>query len=214
MSYHSRIESAFSPAKETFETLWLSLLRKESQHQRFFIASVHGGDGATTVAACAAIGLARHLSEPVVLIEANIKNPGLAFQMSLPGAPGFVELMRGEAPLEDVTHGTGVPGLSCVCAGGPNAGSLGGNRRLQEILGELEHEYRVIVFDAGPILPYSDSSLLLQYVDEAILVASAGKTRDQDILKAAQIISASETPLVGTVLNFYRKEVPTWVAAE
>lgn len=215
MSFLSRIETAFAPVQETFETLWLSLLRKGTDDsQKYYIAAVNPGDGATTVAACAAIGLARHLSEPVMFVEANTKNPGLAFQLSLPGTPGFIELMRGEAPLADVIHGTGVPGLHCIVGGGPNAGGMGGNRRLEEILEELDRTYRVVVFDAGAILPYSDSSLLLQYVDEAILVASAGRTRDQDLLKAAQIVSASETPLVGTVLNQYRKEVPTWIAAE
>ncbi len=215
MSFHSRIETAFAPVKDTFETIWLSLLRKETTNTlKYYVAAVNPGDGATTVAACCAIGLARHLSEPVILIEANTKNPGLAYQLSIPGAPGFIELMRGEAPFEDVVHGTGVPGLHCITGGGPSTGGMSGNRRLEEILAELERTYRVVIFDAGAVLPYSDSSLLLQYVDEAILVASAGRTRDQDVLKAAQIVSASETPLVGTVLNQYRKEVPTWIAAE
>jgi len=216
MNSHSRIEVAFAPVKDTFETIWLSLLRKEtSAPLKYYVAAVNPGDGGTTVSAACAIGLARHLSEPVILIETNAKNPGLAYQLSLPSTPGFMELVRGEAPLEDVIHGTGVPGLHCIPGGGPSAGSgITGNRRLEEVLADLESSYRVLIFDAGAILPYSDSSLLLQYVDEAILVAAAGRTRDQDLLKAAQIVSSSETPLVGTVLNQYRREVPTWIAPE
>jgi len=94
--------------RATIDTLWTGLVPPGQRDVPFriaFCSSAHG-EGTTTLAACAAIGIALHLRENVVLIEANGYTPGLARQLGLSAGPGFDEVLLGKKSLEASLHET------------------------------------------------------------------------------------------------------------
>ncbi|MEM7165592.1 MAG: CpsD/CapB family tyrosine-protein kinase [Planctomycetota bacterium] len=214
--HNSRMEAVFAPAQGTIDHLWSSLVRKGEfdDTKRILFTSCFHDEGTTTVASCAAIGLARHLFKQVMLVETNFFQPALAEYMGLPHEPGFSDLIRGEATLEEAFRPSGVPGLRLVPAGSGEAKGFLGSSRLQVILHRLANECEHLVIDAPPLLTSPEARLLLPFVDEVILVTRARRTTHQDIQRAVRIIDASGTTFLGAVLNHYRREAPTWLVPE
>lgn len=207
----SRLEAALAPAQDTVEHLWSMLIADSAQHQRVLFTSVHPKEGSTTLATSAAIGLARHLMESVVILQANLYSPDLTDTLKLQPGPGFSELLTGQANLEDVLRPTGIRGLSLITTGSQGLTSYLGASAVRTVIDEVSRHCDYLVIDAPPLLEYSEGRILLPLVDGVVLVTSAGSTDIGDVKTAKRIVEASNTPLIGAVLNQYKKIGPTWL---
>lgn len=212
----TKLEAVYAPAKGTIDNLWSSLVRKgdTEETKRLLFAGSTPGEGTTTIATCAAIGLARHLLKQVLLVETNFYSPSMAATLELEPDPGFTDLLRGDAGLDEVIRPTGIPSLRLIPAGSSEAIGFHGSALLQQTLELLSRHCEFLVIDAPPLLDYPESRLLLPFVNEAILVTCAQKTNQADVKKSVRIIENSGVEFVGAVLNQYRREAPAWLVPE
>lgn len=212
----SQIEAAFAPVKSTIENLWSSLVRKDEpvDNKRLLFCGSQPGEGTTTIATCAAIGLARHMMKEVLLVETNFYNPTLAEVLELPNPLGFCDLLRGEVNFDEVIHPTGVVGLQIIPAGTGEAIGFQGSARIQRTLEVLADHCEYLVIDGPPLLSCAESRLLLPFADQAILVVRARRTQKSDVAKAVRVIEQSGTEFLGTVLNQYKREAPEWLVPD
>ncbi|MGE3164657.1 MAG: CpsD/CapB family tyrosine-protein kinase [Planctomycetota bacterium] len=212
----SRIEEAFAPVKSTIENLWSSLVRKDEpiDTKRLLFTATRAGAGTTTIATCAAIGLARHLMKDVLLVETNFYSPTLANKLELPNPLGFADLLRGEVAVEEIIRPTGVPGLEVIPAGTGQAPGFQGSARVQRALEVLAGRSEYLLLDGPPLLESAESRLLLPFVDQVIIVVRARKTEQVELKRAVRIVESSGAELLGTVLNQYKREAPGWLVPE
>lgn len=211
---NSRLEAALAPAQHTIEHLWSMLIADSTQHQRVLFTSANQREGSTTLAACAAIGLARHLMESVVLLQTNLYSPCLADTLKLPPGPGFSELLQGQAEIQDVLRPTGIKGLSLITTGGKGLNSYLGANSVRSVIDEVSRQCDYIVIDAPPLLDYSEGRILLPLVDGVVIVTSSGSTQISEVKAAKRIVEASNTPIIGCVLNQYRSLGPAWLTRD
>jgi Mrp family chromosome partitioning ATPase len=59
----------------------------------------------------------------------------------------------------------------------------------------------VVVFDMPPVLTTDDVLAFSPYIDAALLVVEDGKTRRDELARAAELLKAANQNLIGTVLN-------------
>jgi receptor protein-tyrosine kinase/non-specific protein-tyrosine kinase len=209
------IDAAFAVLQRSIDALWSNLANKSesnSPERLLFTSSVHS-EGTTTVTSCSAIGLARHLRESVLIVEANTYKPGLASYFGLPDGPGFADVIQDESMLDEAILTTSVPGLAVLPAGAsriPTPGEFA-TESTAEILKRAERGYRYVLIDGPPILLYPESRVLLRYVDEAVLVVQAGLTKKQVAENALQILKSSGVWVAGVVLNRFEPELPKWM---
>ena len=171
------------------------------------ISSASRGEGKTTVASNLGIALAE-ISQRVVLIDADMRQPRLNEVFNVPNNWGLSDLLREksvlrESPLESLVQRTHIPNLFILTSGPRinNITNLLHSGRMLELLQRLRSEFDTVLIDTPPMLNISDARILGRLVDAAILVFRAGKTSRDVALAAKCRMSDDGIPVIGTILN-------------
>ena len=164
------------------------------------VTSSNPGEGKSTVIA----GLAQAVAvsgQPVILVDADLRRPRQASQFGVDGRVGLSEVLSGDVLLEDAVQDLG-DGLLLLPAGRtpPNPSEQLGSHRMQELLRVLAETHLVLV-DAPPVLPVTDSTLLAAVVDGTVLVVRHGKTRKDHLEVARDMLAKVNARMLGVVLN-------------
>lgn len=172
--------------------------------RRIIVAAARAGDGATTLAACTAIALARDLQRHVLLIEANLARPGLARAFGMPDKPGLYELVHGKSADGDALRAIdAVPGLIVLPAGAarPSSAAEVTSAKALELFDATALQVDHVVVDSAPLLGSADGPLLVRRDDTVVVVARAGMTPRHDVERAVAIVRNAGARLAGVILN-------------
>jgi Mrp family chromosome partitioning ATPase len=160
--------------------------------------------GAAYLTAALGEWITQYTSEPVLLVEANLRHPALSASLGAPSGPGLVEALFDGAEEEQVIHHTGMPRLSVLPAGRPLR-----DKRQREELGErfrdyykrLRRRYPNMIID----LPAADDRDYMAFpfdVPDAIVLAVEPRvTRVSEIHAAGRRLTASGSNVVAAMLN-------------
>lgn len=152
-----------------------------------------------------AVVLAQHGSS-VLYLDADLRTaaPG---ELSTP-ATGLSDLLTSDA-LPEYQH-PGPELLSVIHRGAhlTRPAKLIGSARMTTLLAEWRREFSFIIIN-GPAACYADSLVLAQMADAVLLSATAGQTRDDEVVSAFQAISrqVTEHALLGLILEGMREGV-------
>lgn len=163
--------------------------------------SSNPGEGKSTVIGNLALAIAAS-GQPVVLIDADLRRPRQATQFGVDGRVGLSEVLNGDVDLQDALHTVGQDGLLLLPAGRtpPNPSEQLGSERMRQLLAALAETHLVLV-DAPPVLPVTDSTLLATAVDGTVLVVCHGKTRKDHLEVARDMLGGVQARVLGVVLN-------------
>lgn len=171
-------------------------------HSVLVVTSAGPGEGRSTVAA----NLARVLAlsgEQVVLVEGDLRDPGLAEAFDIEGRrPGLVQVLEGKATIDEAVVETPVSGLDLVVAGAtpPNPSELLGSARMPEVLAQLARTY-IVIIDSPPVLSFTDGVVLGEYASGVLLVARERRTTADDVGDAVLAIEQGGGRLEGVIVN-------------
>ncbi|GAP62332.1 hypothetical protein ARMA_0755 [Ardenticatena maritima] len=167
------------------------------------VAAPGPGEGATITAANLAVVLAQ-ANKRVILVDADLRHPSLHTIFGLPLEPGLTDMMRrpellDEPPLQP----TGVEGLWVLTSGGtpPNPAELIASPQMRAIIEALRERADMVIFDAPPVVPVTDASVLATRTDGVLLVLRAGKTRREQAARARELLDQVQARIVGSVLT-------------
>lgn len=175
------------------------------------ITSAAPGDGKTTVAwnlASAAAGA----GGKVLLIEADLRHPGLANSLGLRGSAGLSTVLSGEGALEDTiqqipvqdqANGRGLRTVDVLLAGPlpPNPSDLLESERMREVIAEAERSYELLVIDTPPTSVVSDAIPLIKQVGGVIVVARLAKTTREAATHLRNQLRNLDARVFGIVVN-------------
>jgi Mrp family chromosome partitioning ATPase len=82
-----------------------------------------------------------------------------------------------------------------------NPSDLLSGDRLGDVLDEMKKSFDVIIVDTAPVLPVSDALLVAAQVDGVVLVAQSGRTRSDDLRRAATMLRRGAVRIVGVAIN-------------
>jgi polysaccharide biosynthesis transport protein len=168
------------------------------------VSSVRPGEGKSTIAANLATLLATS-DDPVLLIDADPRNPGLSRRLHMTGYPGLVEAVMGKAPwrsLIRVQPDTGVHLLSCETPKLMSYSSeLLGSAGMRALLADLRTVFPTIILDLAPLGPVVDARVLVPVLDQIVLVAEWGTTPKQLLRATLGQEPAMMDKVLGVVLN-------------
>ena len=163
--------------------------------------SANPGEGKSTVVSSLGLALAA-AGDRVMIIDADLRRPRQHTLFDVDGRVGLSEVLAGQVGLEDALLEVGDDGLKLLPAGRtpPNPSELLGSARMQTLLEQVSRDHLVIV-DAPPVLPVTDSTLLATSVDGTVLVVKHAKTRREHVEVARDMLAKVQANVIGVVLN-------------
>jgi capsular exopolysaccharide synthesis family protein len=160
-------------------------------------------EGRSTISANYAL-VAAHVQRPVLLVDADMRNPSLHRMFDVPLSPGLVEVLRDRLDPWQVTHTfPSLGGLHLMTAGAslPRPGDVAASPAMGELLENVYEQCEVVVLDSPPVLTAADASGLASHPGtQVVMVANrAGKRRH--LVTALRRLAVTEASVVGLVLN-------------
>jgi capsular exopolysaccharide synthesis family protein len=202
---------------EVFKLLraYLRYFNVDRELRTLLIASAAPGDGKSTIARNLAEA-AQETGTKTLLVEADLRRPGLAKHYGLPIGPGLSELLSGTVAVHEairsipiatrVNGATSEVALDLLVAGHPppNPAELVESNAMAEVLSWAAEHYELVVVDTPPIGVVSDAISLLHKVDGVLVVSQLGKnTRDAAEFLRKRLVGVN-APLLGVVANGLR----------
>ncbi|MEA3346246.1 MAG: polysaccharide biosynthesis tyrosine autokinase [Chloroflexota bacterium] len=194
-----------SPVAEAYRSLCtnLTFAGLEEPLRTLLVTSAESAEGKSTNVANLAVTMAEREMRTIV-VDCDLRNPVQHEIFDLSNERGFTSLFtdegaRSNPPLQRV----GVENLWVLPSGPPPPipSQLLGSRRLPEIIASLSEEADMVLFDAPPLIPVSDASMMAPHVDGVLLVVSAGRTKREHLRRAKQRLARVHAYLVGAVMN-------------
>lgn len=196
-----------SPAAEQYKILreQIKRLRMECGVQTFTVTSPVKKDGKTTVAVNLAAVLALDYEQRVLLIDGDLRAPGVHRYFKAAQSPGLTDYLSSQSQMNirSFVQETALPGLKILPSGKPShfASELLAKERMKDVLEEAKAEFPgyQIIIDSPPVLSTPDPLVIAGHVDGVLMVVRARKTPREYLTKALQTLNSSK--VMGVVLN-------------
>jgi exopolysaccharide/PEP-CTERM locus tyrosine autokinase len=195
--------------KDSYKILCTQILQRlrENGWNALAVTSPRGREGKTLTAINLAISLSQEVDQTVLLVDADLRTPGIHGYFDLPPGPGLSDFLISKTALADILVHPGIERLVILPGGRPlaNSSEMLGSQKMMALVQELKNRYpsRIVVFDLPPVLSAADALAFAPYVDAAVLVVEEGGTDLAEVQRAAEMLDS--TRLIGTVLNKSRQ---------
>ena len=204
-------ENQNGPMEEAFRTLRTQLLfQLDATDKVILFTSTQGGEGTTFVASHTAASLA-FLGKKVVVVDMNLRRPGLPQYFSLPtDAKGMTDYLNApkQVRLLDLVQPSAVHANLDVLPGGAlvtNPAELVSQEAFEDAIRQLKEKYDYVILDTAPLPLVTDTVLIGRTADICVFVCRAGVTpksacdylntlsREQKFPKLAVLLNDVET---------------------
>ncbi|MHA4847142.1 GumC family protein [Flavitalea antarctica] len=145
--------------------------------QTILVSSFQPGEGKTFVSSNLGASFAL-LRKKTIVLELDLRKPGLTESLNLEPTPGISEIIEGTADLNDLI--VEVPQFNgyyhLLTAGGltSNPSEIISSHAMALLIAQLKSMYEVIIIDTPPMSLVTDATLLQKYADTSILVLRQG----------------------------------------
>jgi succinoglycan biosynthesis transport protein ExoP len=199
-------EPSDGATEEAFQTLRASLtyFNVDREIKSVLITSPAQGDGKTTVATNLARAMAR-AGKDVILVDADLRRPQVAWRFHVPGAAGLGGVLVGETALArafvEPEADTLAGRLRILPAGPlpPNPSELLASKRMRVLLEKLMEGCDLVIVDSTPLLTVSDSLPLVEVVSGTVMVARINETSKDAVGRLQSVIANAGGALLGSV---------------
>ena len=190
---------------EAFRTLRTALALTDNGMQRLVVSSSEPGDGKTTVVVNLATAYAQS-GKRTLLIDADMRRPGLTPLLALKGQRGLSTALRAEVSVEEAAEANVYQAMVenlDVIPSGPrpvNPTELLVGDRFSELLSWAETRYDQILIDSPPAL-VSDTAIIGRLVDGVLLTVLPEKNRRRVVIRSAESFPSLGIKVLGIVVN-------------
>ncbi|MCE9522375.1 MAG: CpsD/CapB family tyrosine-protein kinase [Alphaproteobacteria bacterium] len=140
----------------------------------------------------------------VILIDGDLRHPSVGAQFSpRKSEAGLVEVLAGKRDLASVLHRDPISPLEFVPIASPpaNPADLLASLAMKNLIEVLRQHYDLIIIDAAPVLPVSDTRLLGRLADKIVYVVRWDSTPREAVSSGIKLMRESNADIAGTVLN-------------
>jgi polysaccharide biosynthesis transport protein len=160
-------------------------------------------EGKTTTSINLAVVLAQQGAR-VLLVDADLRHPSVESRLKIDSGTGLSTILSSKDPRAPaIAEYTDQPGLFVLGAGPtpPNPAELLGSDRMTKLIEQWSTEYDIVVMDASPALSVTDAVVLSSRVDAVLLVARAGQTTRQSLLRTRDVLFRANAKIAGFIVN-------------
>ncbi|MEP7068484.1 MAG: polysaccharide biosynthesis tyrosine autokinase, partial [Usitatibacter sp.] len=169
--------SAFSESYRSVRTA-LQFSTSSGAPRRLVVTSSSKNEGKSTSALALAINFAQ-MGKPVLLVDADLRNPMLHKMLNLENTRGLSNYLSSNVTLLQMVHKTDIPNLFVMTTGPlpPNPVELLSGMKMISLLEQAEEHFAHVIVDGPPVLGIADSIVLSNQVENVVFVIESGRTR-------------------------------------
>jgi len=191
---------------EVFKVLRSRILHPgdgQASPRNILITSAIPGEGKSFVAANLGISFAQGLDQYALVVDCDLRTPGIAKKFGVDNTTGLVDYLRDNRDISQLIRKTSISKLSVIPSGvSPvNPAELLSSHKMKELVEELSSKYddRKIIFVSPPTLIAAESSILAEHVDGTVLVVRQGRAGRPQIDRFIEMMGKNR--LLGIVFN-------------
>jgi polysaccharide biosynthesis transport protein len=198
---HERPMSGMAEAARALRTNLL-FMNPDQPYRRILVTSAAPSEGKTTVAVSVAISLAQG-GQRVCIVDCDLRRPRLHRIFDRAGDVGLMNVILGEATIDEVAKPTLVPNLYCIPCGPipPSSADVVASDRFRRVLDQLGEQFDRVVLDSPPAIAVTDSAIVSTLVDAVVFVVRAFKTSTALCRSGLRTLQDVDAPIAGVVLN-------------
>ncbi len=160
------------------------------------------GEGKTSILVPVATVLADRLRDEVLLVDANVRRPGLGRFFDLSSNLGLVDVLEGVVDWTEIVCKTSIPHVSVlpgsrIPADGQWSISV---VKFASLLNELRSQYRLILIDAVSLV-HPFAAPMARHCEGVYLVVQLGHTSRQAIRQAVKVLERNDAMLLGGIVT-------------
>tara|TARA_R110002094_G_scaffold39543_2_gene52107 strand:+ start:3083 stop:3991 length:909 start_codon:yes stop_codon:yes gene_type:complete len=198
-----------SAAARAFDLLRTRLRQTTQEHgwTNIAVTAPTSGCGNTFTAVNLALSLSRIAGSRTVLMDFNMRNPGVAAAFDMQARGALVDYLDGSVAMADHMVRCGDT-LALGLNNGPHAGAAetlqdpATARTLERMQAALQPE--LVIYDMPPMLAYDDLSAFLPQLDGVLIVSDGTQTTARQLTECERMLDG-RVPLLGIVLNRARR---------
>jgi receptor protein-tyrosine kinase len=162
-------------------------------------------EGRSTLTVNLGIALAQR-GQKVLIVDGDLRKPGLQPTFSLSGAEGFSNLLQSGGDPKEYIQGTEVENLFCLPAGPcPQIPSvLLESAEVPRVMEALKQVFDWVLIDSSALLEAPETVALAQWVDTALWVIASGATSSERAAWAKRSLTLMNCSILGITLNKVR----------
>lgn len=205
-----RSNGQVSAFEEAVRTLRDSILLSDLAHRprSLLVTSAVPREGKTTSAVYLAIAHSLQ-KRKTLLIDADLRRPGIHAKFDLSNDRGLSAVVNGEAEWRDIVQkAEGHPDLDILVAGIASrraADRLGGV--LEKLLDEADKDYDLVVIDSPPLLGFAEPLQMAAVVDGVVVITLAGQTNRNAVGNVLSSLKRLKANVIGVALNEVRADM-------
>jgi capsular exopolysaccharide synthesis family protein len=164
-------------------------------------ASPMPGEGTSAIALELAASFSR-TGRKVLLIDANLRSPGITSRLGPTPSPGLSAVLLGGTDVMQAID-TSRPDVHVLPAGRKveDPAGLIDSHTLTELVHNLGEIYDMVILDAPALCMDADSAVLARRADGVILVLRLGRSSTRQLRRALVLLESSGSDMLGIIAN-------------
>jgi uncharacterized protein involved in exopolysaccharide biosynthesis/Mrp family chromosome partitioning ATPase len=139
----------------------------------------------------------------VLIVDADLRRRALSAHLGHSVRQGLVELMQGQALLENCLHADPLSAATILPLSGADTGGkdVFFAHDLAPLFDKLRNHFDIILVDTAPLLPLAEPRLVAAHADSVVMLAHWHKTPQSAMKEAARLIRTLDVPIAGLALT-------------
>lgn len=230
LDFYYRFITHFSP-KSTLAESYRSLRTNiqyaspDKELKSILVTSVSLAERKTTTIINLAITFAQ-MGKRVMIVDADMRRPAIHHVFGLKRQPGLSEIIIENTALEDAVRtfsdiilggfgleefltAPGLDNLNIITSGSTpfNPPDLLASEKMKTIIARLKNSYDVVLLDAPPVLPLTDTLILAPQMEGTILIYQVGRMARGALKRVKSLLDGAHAKIIGIVLTGVRAEI-------
>ena len=201
----SVVAAEHSTRAESYKRLRTNLqfLGLEEGHRAIVVTSTMSNEGKTTTAINVAFAMAT-AGERVLLIDADMRRPGVHRTLGIHNETGLSHLLTGQATARQAIGRLAGPDFWVMTAGlmPPNPSELLASEQMKTLISTVKSgPFDWVIIDTPPVLAVTDAVIMTPWVSGVVFVIGSEMTQRRLAERAIETLTTSHPHLLGAVLN-------------
>lgn len=195
---------------EEYRSIRTSILARweNRRHLVHTITSATPQEGKTITSLNLGLAFSELRNRRTVVVEADLRLPQFHKMLHLTETPGVINILRGEATLDESIQAVGDNALHVIPAGGKasrDAVQLLASSNMTTLVKQLRRYYDHVIIDTPPVVELADAGIIGGMSDDVYLIARMQRTPQSLVQQAVRTLASYNAPVAGLIATDHQR---------